>query len=276
MVIRSPTSGIGMKGWAQIGRGIMPSDHLSSRLRGRHFSQHFFISGDHAGIIHHFPKAYYARPAHRFSNILRRNFKSGGFQPRRRWRARGHLRENIYRLQQRLIMHDPNTRQTQHIGNFMRIGKHRGRAMRDNGRGKFSRDQHAAFDMHMPVAQARNKIATTRIDHLRFWANTMARIRPNIGKPTSDNGNFPTLKNLARLNIDQPTVLNDQIRGRSPGSDSDQICSAICPRCKFTLSHGHLLACSLIAKVWGCLQSVKIFAMPRHVCSGTQNVARLV
>ena len=227
----------------------MPPDHLSSRLRSRHFSQHFFIPSDYAGIIHHFPKAYYARPAHRFSNILRRNFKSGGFQPRRRRRARGHLRENIYRLQERLIMHHPNPRQTQHIGNFMRVGKHRGRTIRDNRRGKFSRDQHAAFDMHMPVAQARNKIATTRIDHLRFWANTMARIRSNIGKPTSGNGNVPILKNLARLNIDQPAVLNDQIRGRSSGSDSNQICSAFCPRRKFTLSHSHLLACSLTATV---------------------------
>ena len=102
----------------------------------------------------------------------------------------------------------------------------------------------------------------------------MARIRSNIGKPTSGNGNVPILKNLARLNIDQPAVLNDQIRGRSSGSDSNQICSAICPRRKFTLSHSHLLACSLTATVWGYLQSVKIFAISKHLCCRPQNIPR--
>ena len=190
----------------------MAANYLASLHRSRNLSQHFGIAFYHTGIVHHFTQTNNAGPTHRFCYMRGRNFKSGGFQTRGRRRTRRHLSININRLQQRLVMHHAHAIQTQHICDFMGIGKHCGGAMRNDRCGKFCRDQHATFDMHMPVAQTGDQVPPPTIHALSSRPNAVRRIRPDIGKASFGDRNLPTRQYLTGLDINQLALLDNQIR----------------------------------------------------------------
>ena len=158
--------------------------HGFARIHSRrNLGQHLRITVDNTGKIHHLAETNDTGPLHRLRDVIRRNLVPSGFQTGGRGGAGRHLGIDVDGLHQRLVMHHTHTIKAQHIRNFMRIGKHGGGAMRDHGGGKFGGCQHAAFDMHMPVAQARDQIAPCAINHLRFRPNAMGCIHANIGKP---------------------------------------------------------------------------------------------
>ncbi len=144
----------------------MPAHGFASILGGGDFSQHLRIGLRNTWKIHHFTQTDDSGPLHRLGDIRSRDFKAGGFQPRRAGRTTWHLGEHINRLHQSLIMHHTHTGQPQYIGNLMRVGEHAGGAMRDHGSGEFRRGQHAAFNMHMRITQAGQHKATLCLDHL--------------------------------------------------------------------------------------------------------------
>ena len=119
--------------------------------------------------------------------------------------------------------------QAQHIGNFMRVGKHGGGAMRDDGGGKFGGGQHAAFNMHMAVAQTGDHEPPVSLDHLRNWPDTMRCIRPDKSKAPISNGHLPAVQHFARLDIHQFTAANDGVRGGTAGGHSDKAGGAFSP-----------------------------------------------
>ena len=144
------------------------------------------------------------------------------------------------RLQQRLVMHHPDTAQAQHIGDLMRVCEHRCRAMRDDGGREFRRSQHAAFDVHVSVAKAGYQELAGRIHHLGLRPDAMRGIRPDIGKAPLGHSYLPTWQHLAALHINQRTALDDQIGGSAPGSHSHQSRGTISPRRKRRFCHEEL------------------------------------
>ena len=151
------------------------------------FSQHFTVSINDTGEIHHFTQPDNARPLHGLDNVFGGNFNTGGFQSGRGRRTARHLRIDIDWLQQRFVVHQLNAGQAEYIGYLVRVGEHAGRAMRDNSPCKLSRCQHAAFDMHVRIAQPRHHILTVHIDDLCFIADAVACIRSAVGKAPVDD-----------------------------------------------------------------------------------------
>ena len=74
------------------------------------------------------------------------------------------MREDVDRLKQRLVMHQPDAHETQHVGDFVRIVEHGRRAVGHDGSGKLGRRQHAALDVHVAVAETWNHVASPGID----------------------------------------------------------------------------------------------------------------
>ena len=63
----------------------------------------------------------------------------------------------------------------------------------------------------------------------------MGRIWSDIGKAALNNRNLPVVQDLAGLDIDQPTVLDNQIRSLSTGGYSHKARRGFGPRFKCVL-----------------------------------------
>ena len=94
-------------------------------------------------------------------------------------------------------MHQLDAWQPQHIGDLMRVDEHGGRAMRDDGAGELGHRHHAAFDMHMPVAQTRHEISAIGLDDLRLGAYGMGRIGTHISEAFGDDRDIGIWNDLA-------------------------------------------------------------------------------
>ena len=127
-------------------------------------------------------------------------------------------------------MHHPHTREAQHVGNLVGIGEHGCRAVWNNSSGKFGRSKHPAFDMHMPVNQARNQIAAMCLDDVRIGTNAMRSIRANIGKPPVGHRYLPPIQHLTGLHVNQLAAAQNEVSGTAPCGDSNQSGGNIGPR----------------------------------------------
>ena len=130
----------------------------------------------------------------------------------------------------RLVMHQANAVQAEHIRDLVRIDEHRGRAVRDHGAAELRHRHHAAFDMHVRVAQAGNEIAATGIHHLGALADGVRGVRPAIGESPAGDCNIGSGNDLARMDIDPAPVAHDEIRRPPAGRDIDQLGSRLRPR----------------------------------------------
>ena len=76
--------------------------------------------------------------------------------------------------------------------------------MGDDCPGKLRRGEHAAFDMHVPVAEARDHKSICA-QNLSVRPDTMAGIRAYIGKAPVDDSNIPA-QNFAGMNIGELAI----------------------------------------------------------------------
>ena len=89
----------------------------------------------------------------------------------------------------RLVMHQPDAVEPEHVGDLVRVDEHGRRAVRDHGAGEFGHRHHAALDMHVPVAETGDEIAAAGVDHLVSRARSrVAASGPTIGKPPGGDG----------------------------------------------------------------------------------------
>ncbi len=61
--------------------------------------------------------------------------------------------------------------------------------------------QHAAFDMHVGVAEAGDEVAALGLDDLACPADAVAGIRAAIGEPPVGDGDLPAVEHLARVHV---------------------------------------------------------------------------
>ena len=229
MVVRRPARGIGVKGRSQIRRSVVTAHGLAGVLRRGNLGQHLRIAADDAGKIHHLAQPDDAGPAHRLGHVLCADFKACGLQPRRGRCAGRHLREDVDRLHQRLVMHHPHTFKAQHIGDLMGVCEHCRGAMRDHRAGKFRRGQHATFDMHMPVAEPRDHVASACVDHLGVCTDAMGGVRSAIGKASVLDGQIMPVQHFACVHVNPCAAGDDKIGRHAACGDSDEIWRSLRP-----------------------------------------------
>src|SRR5205814_6051209 len=99
------------------------------------------------------------------------------------WRARHAawaFDPHIDRQADCLVVHELDTRKTEHIGDLVGIDEHGGRAMRNDRARKLGHCYHAAFDVHVSVAQTWDEIAIRRIYRPSLAIDRVGGIRPHI------------------------------------------------------------------------------------------------
>ena len=140
----------------------MTSDGFTGVLGGSNLGQHFWITVDDAGKVHHLAQADDAGPVHGFGDVIGCDLEPGGFQTGGGGRTGGHLGVDVDRLQERFVVHQAHTAQAQDVGDLVRIRKHRRRAMGDHGGGELGRGQHARFEKKRTFfAQVHKKAMTS-------------------------------------------------------------------------------------------------------------------
>ena len=229
MIIRRTARHIGMEGIAEIGRCIVPAHRLAGILGGGDFRQHLLVTGDHAGEIHHLAQTDDVGPLHRLANVLGAERGAGILEAGRAGHTGRHLHEDVDRHGHRLVMHQPDAGQAQHIGDFVRVDEHRCGAMRDHRAGELGDRHHAAFDMHVRVAQARHKVAALRIDHLRCLADAMRRAGPYIGEAARGDGNVGAGDDLARMDVHPSAIADHRVSRVATHGDGDEAGGGIGP-----------------------------------------------
>ena len=117
------------------------------------FVQHGGISGQQAGIVHHFPQGADPFVPHERSQI-RGGQDRAGILKGRAGHAGGQRQTQIQGQVPRAFQQITQAGQTQNIGDFMWIGHHCGRAVRHDQTGEFRRGQHGGFQVQMGVYQA--------------------------------------------------------------------------------------------------------------------------
>lgn len=159
--------------------------------------------------------------------------------------------------------------------------------MRDHGAGEFSRCQHAGFDVHMPIAQARNHVAAFCLNDLGAFAFAMRGIRPDKSDTALANGDIVVRQCFAGVDVDPNAACDDQISGRAPGGCVDQISGDIGPGGEKFLRHvpSDQLSRRAARGAVVFLQTVMFFAYPGAMdivmfhnpdCGTSRNVRQII
>src|SRR5687768_15651695 len=93
----------------------------------------------------------------------------------------------------------------------MGVNEQAGRAVGNDGAGKFGHRDHAAFDVQVAVTQAGNEVAAVRLNHLSLFAKGMADVRADVGNTAAANENVGVGDNFAAVNVDPAAVLDDEV-----------------------------------------------------------------
>ena len=207
---------IGMERPAQITRGIVPAHDFAGPLRCRDFAKHLWIIVEHAGEIHHFAEADDVGPGHGLNHIVRTNHRSACFKTRRRRHAGRHLNKNIDGQTHGLVMHQLHACQPQHIGDLVGINEHGRSAMGYDRTGEFGHRHHAAFHMHVAIAETRNEIAAIGFNDFCIRADAMGAVFSHIGKAPVSNGDIRVRDDFTGMHIHPTAFADHQIRRRPP------------------------------------------------------------
>ena len=238
VIVGRASGGIGMEGQSEIGRGIVSADRLAGPLRGGDLGQHLGIACDHAREVHHFAKADDVGPGHGLRDLVGAEFGAGRLESRRARHAARHLHEDIDRQSRRLVVHEAHARQAQNIGDLVRVDEHRGRAMRDHGAGEFGHRHHAAFDVHVAVAEARHQVAAIGRDHHRIPADAVGGIGADIGEAPVRDGDVGVVDDLAGMHVHPAALADHHVGGDAAHGGIDQAAAALGPALQG--SHGML------------------------------------
>ena len=121
---------------AEVGRGVVPADRLAGALGGGDLGQHLRVAGDDAREVHHLAEADDARPGHRLGHVGRAELGAGVLQAGRGGHAGRHLHEDVDRLRQRLVVHQPHALEAEDVRHLVRVDEHAGGAVRHRRRGR--------------------------------------------------------------------------------------------------------------------------------------------
>lgn len=112
----------------------------------------------------------------------------------------------------------------------MGVYEHAGRAVGDDGAGKFRHRDHAAFDVHVAIAQAGDEVTAVGIHHLGLFADGVLGGRANVGDSAAANGHIGVGDNFGRVDIDPTAVGDDHVGGQAAHGHSGQLLSELAPR----------------------------------------------
>ena len=200
----------------------MSADRLLGALRRRNLGQHFFVFCRHARKVHHLAEPDDVRPAHGLLDIMGLDAGAGRLEPRRRGHAAWHLNVDVDGHRRGFVVHQADARQPEDIGDLVRIDEHRRRPVRDHGATEFGDRHHAALDVHMRVAEARDQVASFRIDDRRVRTDGVAEARSNRRDPPADNGDVRARHDLSRMDAEPARVLKERVRRRASHRHVDE------------------------------------------------------
>jgi hypothetical protein len=95
--------------------------------------------------------------------------------------------------------------QAQHVGNLVGVNEHAGGAVRDDGAGKFGDGDHAAFDVHVGVAQAGDEVTAVPRNDIGTLSNRVAGIRADVGDTAVFHRHIRLGDDFAAVDVD-PTA----------------------------------------------------------------------
>jgi len=95
----------------------------------------------------------------------------------------------------------------------MGVDEHGGGAVWNDGAGELGDRHHAAFDMHVAVAQARHQVAAGSVDNFSLHADGMGGVGAYIGKAAGGDGDVSCSDHLARMDIDPAALADHQVCG---------------------------------------------------------------
>ena len=126
-------------------------------------------------------------------------------------------------------MHHAYALEPQHIGDLMRIGEHGCRAVRNDRARKFGRGQHAAFNVHMRIAEPGDHEPPVCLYDFCLFANAVACVRADVGYAAFADGDVMICQNLAGVNIHPLAFTNDKVCCLATGGNSDEFWGAFGP-----------------------------------------------
>ena len=222
VIVGGAAGGIGAE-IGEVGAGVMAADGLAGGLGRGDLAEHFGITRDHAGEVHHLAQAYDVRPGHRLGDVLGAEFGAGRLEARRGGGAGGHLDEDVDGLREGLVVHQADALEPHDIGDLVGVDEHAGGAVGGDGADEFGDGQHAAFDMHVPVAKAGDEVAALGVDDLRVRSDEAVEARAAPGEAAGFDGDVAAGEDLAGMDVDPGAVADHQIGGGAAGGDGDEI-----------------------------------------------------
>ena len=166
-----------------------------------------------AGEIHHFAQADDAGPGHRFGHFGGADGRAGRFQARGAGDAGGHLHVDVDGQGLGFVVHQFDAGQAEDVGDFVGVDEHAGGAVGDDGAGEFGDGDHAAFDVHVGVAQAGDEVTAVSLHHFCLFPNRIVGIFADIGDAAVPDGDIGVGDDFAAVDVD-PTAVFDDHRGR--------------------------------------------------------------
>ena len=140
----------------------MSADRFAAKPGDGDFAQHLCIARRDAGKIHDLAQSDDIGPAHRLRDFAGPKTCPGILKSRSTRHTARAFDPYIDRQAHCLVMHELDARETEHIGDLMRIDEHARRALRNDGSGKLGNRHHATLDMHVPIDQARHHVSAKR------------------------------------------------------------------------------------------------------------------
>ncbi|MNW51282.1 hypothetical protein D3C74_287650 [compost metagenome] len=192
--------------------GEMPIHHPAGAQGRLNFPEHFTVSVDHTGEVHHFAQRdHILAPGVRLRYLFRSDGRAGCFKFRaRRRHTGGDLHVGSQRCSAHLLQHQLNALQTEHVGNLMRVEEAARCPKRKHRPGKFGYGELRALNMAVSVQQSRSDVSSGCFDYPGAFADHVRDIFANIGDASALYRNGHPLQNFTRTDIDQLPPGNDQ------------------------------------------------------------------
>jgi hypothetical protein len=119
----------------------------------------------------------------------------------------------------RFVVHQAHPFNAQDVGDFVGVNEHGRCAVRNDRSGELGDSDHTALDVHVRVAQARNKIAVLGVDDLGIIANGVLGVGANIGDPAAADGYIGSGDDFTAVDVYPTAVPNHEIGRFTPHRD---------------------------------------------------------
>ena len=150
-------------------------------------------------------------------------------------------------------MHQFHAGQAQNVGNFVGVDKHAGGAVGNDSAGKFRHGDHAAFDVHVGVAQAGDEVTAVRRNNFRVFPDGVAGIRADVGDTAAFHRHVRLGDDFAAVDVDPTAVLDHEIGALPPHRHIHQIGCYGVPRLSLCCHVLTSRCSSVFSEKWGVL-----------------------